>query len=458
MMAQNLSVLNQRPDRAQELWETDQEAAQEYLLGEDKIYAAKGGKGKDGKEANPLREQAKQALVKAAQGLYRAGFAAGELPSPENWAAFEEAKLNLIQARADYADAGGDPNKILDSQSQVMTTVKSLQELKNTIANIKGKETGTVNSVLDKIQDTIREIANKPKVQNWTNSAQLLSTSADQIQMYIDDFEKWKTQPNVLFGAVKELGKAIEPGLQVTEGEVAGFLGQNRVSAFIGGLQEIGESFKAAFGFDAKDTQAGAKLLRKMQEAAATDQPEVLKDILIQASNVIANAQNSYGKFIFEAKENAENIGGPEIKARARHLDATDKANIKASVDQYIDSQFSNLAMFSQMQRQTPGGPLVPSQGATPPAGAGDGEWDTDFTPYAEGESYKGPQFYADGTEVSLTDDWRKLRANELEAKKGAGKGAKASPTKNPIKGQASAGAAEMSDKVVDDLLAQGGY
>ena len=52
MMAQNLSVLNQRPDRAQELWETDQEAAQEYLLGEDKLYAAK-GTGATSKKAQP---------------------------------------------------------------------------------------------------------------------------------------------------------------------------------------------------------------------------------------------------------------------------------------------------------------------------------------------------------------------------------------------------------------------
>jgi len=423
MMAADMAPIDARVQTAQNLFEMgDYEAAKDYLLDDPAAVAAKGGSTTKPTKGEILMnaEQAKQAMLDANQAGLNAEFAltseGGQ--TPENWDALKIAHDALDRAAAEFtiasAGSGVKASDVLPSLSQRMTRMKSLLDAKNTASNIRGKNSGIVNDVLDRIQKTIREIANKPKVQNWTNSAQLLSTSADQIQMYIDNFDKWKTQPNVLFGAVKELGKAIEPGLQVTEGEVAGFLGQNRVSAFIGGLQELGESFKAAFGFDATDKQAGSKLLRKMQEAAATDQPEVLKDILIQASNVIANAQNSYGKFIFEAKENAENIGGPEIKTRTRYLDDTDKQNIKDTVNQYIDSQFSNLAMFSEMQRQTPGGALVSSQ--TAPAG-GDGGWDTDFTPYADGEPYKGPQFYADGTEASLTDDPRKLKANEERMK-----------------------------------------
>jgi len=423
--AHHLSMLNQRPDRAQEMFPLDEQGAMDYLTGEDKIYAAKGGEGssKEREAFSPQVNAAIDKLITTANESYRLGGIMSQDQSKSNQDAYNQAYQNLVTAKGEFykVTGGKKPSDLLDSQSQVMTTLKAANEMHNTLTNIKGKKSGLVNDVLTRIQKTIKGIADKPKVQNWTNSAQLLSTSADQIQMYIDNFDKWKTQPNVLFGAVKELGKAIEPGLQVTEGEVAGFLGQNRVSSFIGGLQELGESFKAAFGFDAKDKQAGEKLLRKMQQAAATDQPQVLKDILIQASNVIANAQNSYGKFISEAKQNAENIGGSEITARTMHMNDAEKQVIKDNVAQYIDSQFSGLAMFSQMQRQTPGGELVSSPQ--------DEEWDMDFSAYGAGEY-------------------------EAESKKRI-ESAEASSTLNPIKKEVSKGAAAVATKAEDDILNQ---
>jgi hypothetical protein len=422
--AHHLSMLNQRPDRAQEMFPLDEQGAMDYLTGEDKLYAAKGGKGKDGEEANPIRTRAKEALVKAAQDLYRAGFAAGETPSHQNWAAFEEAKLNLIGAKADYADAGGDPNKILDSQSQVMTTVKSLQELKNLIANIKGKETGVINTILDKIYDTVDKVLAKPRINKWLSEAAAVAGSAEAIQRLADNFEAVKDKPNELFELVKQLGRAIEPGLQVTTEEVKGFLGANAISAFIGGISETGEALKSLLG-----TKGEGGLLRKAQTAAATSQPKIMWDIIIQATHVISKAQKNYAAFLREAKQNAKEIGDADTKARTMYASSEEKQVIESAVKTYIEEQLSQKAQFEQIQPIPYGTPMGQvSTPDTPPPGD-KSEWGTDFSAYEAGEY----------------DAELKKRIESAEA----------SSTLNPIKKEVSKGAAAVATKAQDDILDQ---
>jgi len=303
------------------------------------------------------------------------------------------AKQNMNIARGKAVEAGVDPNKVIDSASQSETFGGKLTDIRNATANIKGKETAIINEVLTKIYGTIDKVLGGANVNKWINNAAMVKDSADQIQMYLNDFETYKTQPNALFGAVKALGRAIEPGLQVTAEEVTGFLGQNGISRVIGGAQELGEAFKAAFGIE-PGKGSDAKLLRRMQEAAATNQPQIMWQILVQASNIISKAQENYGLFLTESKMNAENIGGQDIKTRTKYLPPEDREDIKLSVEQYINGKVPDIVRLSQMSPVQVGASMgdLSSQNAGAEAPAPTGEtWDADFAPYS-GQEKKAKQ------------------------------------------------------------------
>jgi len=207
--------------------------------------------------------------------------------------------------------------------------------------------------VLTKLQGTVDKVLGGATVNKWITNSSLVKDSADQIQHYIDNFNQYKSQPNALFGAVKALGRAIEPGLQVTSDEVKGFLGANAVSSFIGGVQDLGEGFKTLFGPKGK-----GGLLREAQEAAATDQPKQMWQILVQASNIISMSQNNYNTFLTEAKKNAKNIGGADTAARTKYLPQDDKDLITTAMAEYIDDKVPKTVMSSQMTPLLVGTPM----------------------------------------------------------------------------------------------------
>jgi hypothetical protein len=355
MFEANQNLLNQRADRSQELWETDPTAAREYLLGEQAMkFGGTGGKGPKDPGLSLEQKNAISNLTTAYNQYLAAQNALFADPTNlEKDAARLQAKQAMNIAKGEAVGVGVDANKVIDTASQSETFGGKLAEQRNIIANERGKNSNLINEVLTKLQGTVDKVLGGATVNKWITNSSLVKDSADQIQHYIDNFNQYKSQPNALFGAVKALGRAIEPGLQVTSDEVKGFLGANAVSSFIGGVQDLGEGFKTLFGPKGK-----GGLLREAQEAAATDQPKQMWQILVQASNIISMSQNNYNTFLTEAKKNAKNIGGADTAARTKYLPQDDKDLITTAMAEYIDDKVPKTVMSSQMTPLLVGTPM----------------------------------------------------------------------------------------------------
>lgn len=355
MLEANQNLLNQRADRSQELWETDPTAAREYLLGEQAMkFGGTGGKGPKDPGLSLEQKNAISNLTTAYNQYLAAQNALFADPTNlEKDAARLQAKQAMNIAKGEAVGVGVDANKVIDTASQSETFGGKLAEQRNIIANERGKNSNLINEVLTKLQGTVDKVLGGATVNKWITNSSLVKDSADQIQHYIDNFNQYKSQPNALFGAVKALGRAIEPGLQVTSDEVKGFLGANAVSSFIGGVQDLGEGFKTLFGPKGK-----GGLLREAQEAAATDQPKQMWQILVQASNIISMSQNNYNTFLTEAKKNAKNIGGADTAARTKYLPQDDKDLITTAMAEYIDDKVPKTVMSSQMTPLLVGTPM----------------------------------------------------------------------------------------------------
>ena len=355
MLEANQNLLNQRADRSQELWETDPTAAREYLLGEQAMkFGGTGGKGPKDPGLSLEQKNAISNLTTAYNQYLAAQNALFADPTnPEKDAARLQAKQAMNIAKGEAVGVGVDANKVIDTASQSETFGGKLAEQRNILANERGKNSSLINEVLTKLQGTVDKVLGGATVNKWITNASLVKDSADQIQDYINNFNQYKSQPNALFGAVKALGRAIEPGLQVTSDEVKGFLGANAISSFIGGVQDLTEGVKTLFGSGGK-----GGLLREAQEAAATDQPKIMWQILVQASNIISMSQNNYNTFLTEAKKNAKNIGGADITARTKYLPKDDKDLITTAMAQYIDGKVPKAVMSSQMTRLPVGTPM----------------------------------------------------------------------------------------------------
>ena len=355
MFEANQNLLNQRADRSQELWETDPTAAREYLLGEQAMkFGGTGGKGPKDPGLSLEQKNVISNLTTAYNQYLAAQNALFADPTNlEKDAARLQAKQAMNIAKGEAVGVGVDANKVIDTASQSETFGGKLAEQRNIIANERGKNSNLINEVLTKLQGTVDKVLGGATVNKWITNSSLVKDSADQIQHYIDNFNQYKSQPNALFGAVKALGRAIEPGLQVTSDEVKGFLGANAVSSFIGGVQDLGEGFKTLFGPKGK-----GGLLREAQEAAATDQPKQMWQILVQASNIISMSQNNYNTFLTEAKKNAKNIGGADTAARTKYLPQDDKDLITTAMAEYIDDKVPKTVMSSQMTPLLVGTPM----------------------------------------------------------------------------------------------------
>ena len=294
MLEANQNLLNQRADRSQELWETDPTAAREYLLGEQAMkFGGTGAITKPSKsELAAGAEGLREVMMDANTQATRAEFAIGRDQSDVNWAEYEKAVDALDRAAADYTVAavgsGLDASKVLpQSVSQRMTRMKSLLETRN----VAGQGAARVNSAVSQVLAAIDKKATgfAAKVKPALEEMRKIFSAQKDVEGLLANYEAIKKDPNALFQAIKRLAQAIEPGLQVTEGEVAGFAGENFFTKTLGLIASAKSGIPQLF-----------KSLPKVQVASGRQSEELLKKVLGQATRTIRSTQEANASFINE--------------------------------------------------------------------------------------------------------------------------------------------------------------
>lgn len=356
MMAQNLSVLNQRPDRAQELWETDQEAAQEYLLGEDKLYAAKGGKGKDGKEAlnaNPQALADATAIVNLRERLITEKDPAkrqqltGELVKLEGMYEFNYGeKAPSRDTLNQYRDAALAPTKALKEQQDINKAIDS-----------------KVTEIWNQIPKAKTDL--KAKIGQAVQTLLKLRTSQTRLEKYKSNWNPEMSNAVEQAAVIKELGLAIEPGLQVTEGEVKLFQGENWAQSIAQGLADLGDGIAAAFG-------SGGSIDKVAQEAGS-DNPEVVKYALMKASEVVSSTQQVIQEFIRNAAASTKEATQAEINTLV-DLSQTIPLDLKPQVKQGVDEKILTTSVPSGLMESAPMSIWTEADFASIPTGEEDAE------------------------------------------------------------------------------------
>jgi len=359
MMAQNLSVLNQRPDRAQVLWETDPEAAQEYLLGEDKIYAAKGGKGssKDGEAFSPQVNAAIDKLITTANESYRLGGIMSQDPSKPNQDAYNQAYQNLLTAKGEFykITGGKKPSDLLDSQSQVMTTLKAANEMHNQITNIAGKKLdmgGKLAMSADKAKALL-----SARTKALSDDLGEYKKLAEQLKVLIKQFNKnpdAEDNGQLFAQAAKTMGLAVEPGLAVTTSEVDLYSGENWATKILGIVPTI---VRAAVGF--KD--ADAAKLEKAEADAANQNPFVLQRMLSQAANAISAGLNAYQGIGKSLAEGISSSAADRVNMQMTFVGDTISEEQKQSIIADTRRMVGSAGVAKDLENYTPDFPAVAS-------------------------------------------------------------------------------------------------
>jgi len=425
MVEQKMAPVDERFTTSLNLFEAgDPQAARDYLLTEPKV-----GPGARDKKLTAGEQKMQAMQSPAAVAKYNEIKANREMAGDiaNNW----QAKgLTAEQAQGQISQLNTDRQNLLNEYFQ-MTGTDLKDQTWNQYAGLIEKQLGAEGQfkkniqivegekakVLKQAQDFANNRLEKnSKLAKWMDEMASLSTSEAALKGYIDNFDTVKENPSVFFGAVKELANIIEPGLQVTEGEANAFMGRSVPQEIINAIRQTGAAAKGFF----KNWSA-----QEAEFDAGKDSPVALWNILVQATNLLHDTQQAYKGLMDDAQLRAGFASDANVSTlvdQNKLLDGEQKASIKQAV---TDNIFSQFPTFGESIEKIPYGTPMPGTEAP-------------------------QQFDAQGNEISLTD--------EPGAAGDQQRAARATETSNPIQAQASQGAAEMSDKVIDDLLSQGGY
>jgi len=401
-MNQALAPAQGRADTARALWEQDPDAANKYLLAEstqDKRKAA-GKLTKAELVGSPAARTIMMQIDEIRKKMVEPGLA------PQEFASLQVEKQGLMDKFFGVTGHNLSDQTFNQYRDLYLTPEKKEKEK----LDIDAKSAAAADRVLKEAQTFAEKKITNAKADKLVNQANQLSPAVARIQNLTDSFDAVKEDPSSLFAAVKSLAQIIEPGLQVTEGEARAFLGETAVQRFVQTLNQGGEAASTAIRsfFNMDDTAA----------AAAYDSPKQLWELLVMASNMASATQSAYQGLLEEIPLRAMAASDANIQAlfTSNAILSPDKKDaIQKSVDTNISLAYPTIT------------PVTPLPYGTPMPGA-------------------GPQFDANGNEISQTDEPGDAGDAQRAAAAKKDAAAKKANTQSKI-------ANTVIDKAIDDFL-----
>lgn len=422
-MNQALAPAQGRADTARALWEQDPDAANEYLLAEQKTKGSGAG-GKVTKFDRMQDPQAKMiyAKLKEVDAKMLEVQQDPNLTYAEKQNAMGGLQLQKQPLVRDYETFTG-----VKLSEPSITQMAELINKEATAENINKQITGKVDDAVDGIYKTLPESAKglKSRISKATDTLLKLRESEKRVESYVKNYDPDNVSSVDQAAAIKQLGLSIEPGLQVTEGEVELFAGNSWAKAL---LKEIQSIKQAAGGFFKK----GGDLDTAAAEGGWSN-AELTKAALIKASEVIGASQKVLQEFIMNAARNTVSSAEQTI-AEAIQRNQTIPQDVKASLKPKVEDKIlqnavpMGLLTYEPMRLYTEAD--FAQKGNTPPP---------------------EQQFDANGNEISQTDEPGAAGDAQRAA---AAKKAAAAKTTNPIKKKTTEVAGQVAGTLVDDLLA----
>lgn len=298
-MQQVMADPTARGNIGRSVMDIDQDMGMKYMLGEAKGVGG-GASGK--KEDDPQYQASVNAAVSQISTAYgevlKTGSAlANDTKNPELQSAYYSAMTNYAEAKGRYTALTGKAPTFAASESQISTNLKLPTDITNTTGQIGARVNEAINAASAPIKDVNKRLMDS--VAAFKKKFDLIRQYLVGVGYYSENFEKLKNDPDALAGITKHLGQIIEPGLQVTEGEVSMFQGNNSVTKLMQlGAQSL-DALKATF-------TANQKALAE----AGTDNPGVFWKILAQAENLASRSLGYFKDAVTQIK--------PEFVEKAR--------------------------------------------------------------------------------------------------------------------------------------------
>ena len=298
-MQQVMADPTARGNIGRSVMDIDQDMGMKYMLGEAKgVGGGASGKKEDDPQFLAMKTQLAKNISTTHNAVMMTGAALTKDPgNPDLQRNYYDAMSKYVEAKGTYAAQTGSPPSFADSASQISTNLKLPTEVKNVAGQIDARVNTAINAASAPIKDVNKRLMDS--VAAFKKKFDLIRQYLVGVGYYSENFEKLKNDPDALAGITKHLGQIIEPGLQVTEGEVSMFQGNNSVTKVIQlGAQSL-DALKAAFTAD-----------QKALAEAGTDNPGVFWKILTQAENLAARSLGYFKDAVTQIK--------PEFVEKAR--------------------------------------------------------------------------------------------------------------------------------------------
>lgn len=330
----------------------DQDMGMKYMLGEAKgVGGGASGKKEDDPQFLAMKTQLAKNISTTHNAVMMTGAALTKDPgNPDLQRNYYDAMSKYVEAKGTYAAQTGSPPSFADSASQISTNLKLPTDVKNVAEQIENRRVGVTKTAIDLVSAVSKDLsqATSPLLKGY----QQLRGYAKNLAYYKENFNAIKNNPNELFGAVKQIGQIIEPGLQVTEGEVNGFMGRNTVVSAVQTLKEAGASVEALFTKDS------------VLKAAGTDNAQALFDILIQGENLLDRSFQALSEVATEMKAAYQGKASDRAKLYVNQnpLITADKqqqlTNAAASIGSELDPVINYATSADKPKPTAPGTPM----------------------------------------------------------------------------------------------------